>query len=297
MASLRDAVLEERESPETTTRTNTHVTTEILGKKLTFAIDPDRLSEAGVVWDKAVTQCASAIAPMIKACTTKSVIVPHAVNILELGAGTGALGIGIAAAIENTSVCITDLQPVVYLMDMNVKNALAQHQIAKNSKVKASALPWSVTPDVPDPRFMFSDTDVNLYASGDTEKNKTEKNNNKWHFVLACETLYWGGWDVFDEDTRSPQLATMKHACSKNPDCLLVVAFTVRDKSRETNFVLDDVAKYFWLKRMRECDGPDTPQDCLFIDGFTEQLDTDARAYIEGSNEGDLLLFQGKLKS
>jgi hypothetical protein len=283
------------------------VSTEILGNQLQFAIDPDRLREAGVVWDTAVVKCAAGMTPLVKRCIqrmSKTESGGH-VNIIELGAGTGALGIGLGCAIENLNVCVTDLPPVVSLMASNVKIAQANRQVCKNSRVKARALPWSIDPNVPDPKSVFCD-DAGDGAENkrvQSKKNSSEStsqkiNNNRWHFVAACETLYWGGWTLFDEDTRLPQLCTMKCATANSPDCLLVVAFTVRDKSRETGFVLDDVGSFFWLKRIkliRSSSGEDDDEDddqC-----FTEQNDAETRAYVANAAEGDLLLFQGKRKS
>jgi len=31
--------------------------------------------------------------------------------------------------------------------------------------------------------------------------------------ILACETLYWGGWDLLSDDTRDAQLATLLQVC------------------------------------------------------------------------------------
>ena len=42
------------------------VTADVLGARFAFAIDPDRLNEAGVVWASAVRKCAEAMAPMIE---------------------------------------------------------------------------------------------------------------------------------------------------------------------------------------------------------------------------------------
>ena len=89
-------------------------TVEVLGKTLTFNTDPDRLNEAGVVWGPAVRALASAVAPMLRrrlrrlrrrgAGDDKSDdSVRRGVGVLELGAGTGALGIALAGKDEGFS--------------------------------------------------------------------------------------------------------------------------------------------------------------------------------------------------
>ena len=278
------------------------VTADVLGARFTFAIDPDRLNEAGVVWDNAVRACAESMAPMIRSTLSASSArceggagdVTPRVNVLELGAGTGALGIALAS-IENTRVLVTDLEPVVGLAAANARrNARLKHP---TSRVEAGALPWSLEPGgVPDPESVFHATDKNETA---------DRRNERWHFVAACETLYWGGWDVFEDDTRAPQLATMVEACGdgtrgeKGRFAVLVVAFTVRDKTRETGFVLGAIGDAFWLSRCDDDDVVDasfeTPDDAAEASARA-RADARARAYVAGANEGDLLVFRGRLK-
>jgi hypothetical protein len=215
---------------------------------------------------------------------------PESVNILELGTGTGALGIALAS-IERTRVFVTDLEPVVGLARENAaRNARLKHA---TSRVEAGALCWSVEPgSVPDPGSVFLDTN---------DKQKTKKQQkHRWHFVAACETLYWGGWDVFADDTRAPQLATMVEACAGG--AVLVVAFTVRDERREKGFALNDIGGAFWLRAFELDDvfddessrAPrDAPRDAA---SDRERADARARAYVAGASEGDLLVFRGRLK-
>jgi len=287
------------------------VTADVLGARFAFAIDPDRLNEAGVVWASAVRKCAEAMAPMIRNARLPAssanardagedeLPALESVNIIELGTGTGALGIALAS-IERTRVFVTDLEPVVGLARENAaRNARLKHA---TSRVEAGALCWSVEPgSVPDPGSVFLDTIINA-REDETETKKQKK--HQWHFVAACETLYWGGWDVFDDDTRAPQLATMVEACAGG--AVLVVAFTVRDETREKGFVLNDIGGAFWLRAFDDdvfdvfdddespsCSPRDAPRDSA---SDRERADARARAYVAGASEGDLLVFRGRLK-
>ena len=285
------------------------VTADVLGARFAFAIDPDRLNEAGVVWASAVRKCAEAMAPMIRNARLSAssanardagedeLPAPESVNIIELGTGTGALGIALAS-IERTRVFVTDLEPVVGLARENAaRNARLKHA---TSRVEAGALCWSVEPgSVPDPGSVFLDT---IDAREDETETKKQK-KHQWHFVAACETLYWGGWDVFDDDTRAPQLATMVEACAGG--AVLVVAFTVRDERREKGFALNDIGGAFWLRAFDDdvfdddddessSGSPrDAPRDSA---SDRERADARARAYVAGASEGDLLVFRGRLK-
>jgi len=286
------------------------VTADVLGARFAFAIDPDRLNEAGVVWASAVRKCAEAMAPMIRNARLPAssanardagedeLPALESVNIIELGTGTGALGIALAS-IERTRVFVTDLEPVVGLARENAaRNARLKHA---TSRVEAGALCWSVEPgSVPDPGSVFLDTIINARE----DETETKKQTHRWHFVAACETLYWGGWDVFDDDTRAPQLATMVEACAGG--AVLVVAFTVRDETREKGFVLNDIGGAFWLRAFDDdvfdddvfdespsCSPRDAPRDSA---SDRERADARARAYVAGASEGDLLVFRGRLK-
>ena len=313
------------------------VTADVLGARFAFEVDPDRLNEAGVVWDVAVKACAEATARMIRSAQRKSQNsassarpstddgkhVPSGgddagppsgpfVNVLELGAGTGALGVALASR-ERTRVFVTDLEPVVGLMKANAKRNAAR--LHATSRVNAGALPWSVEPgSVPYPSGAFGD-DRRSTRRG--EKNQEKRvtddlrfDDDVWHFVAACETLYWGGWDVFAEDTRKPQLATMVEACALNahrkPNArsVLVVAFTVRDKKREVGFVLDQIGDWFSLALHDDDDFDDFDSSNISSNYDSEKVcvasleraDARARAYIENAREGDLLVFRGRLK-
>ena len=112
--------------------------------------------------------------------------------------------------------------------------------------------------------------------------------------------MYWGGWDIFDEDTRAPLLATVRRACALgripgdggedgDDSAELALAFTVRDKGRETGFVLDGVGEHFWLRVIPGDGGGDGVLN-------RARLDAKARAAVAAAREGDLLLLGGRLK-
>ena len=107
----------------------THEVVTILGIEHHLAVDPESLNEAGVVWTPAVRALASAVAPIIEARQASSLATSSSdadgttgprsapMRVLELGAGTGALGIALACSLPNIHVTLTDLAPVVPLMN------------------------------------------------------------------------------------------------------------------------------------------------------------------------------------
>jgi hypothetical protein len=42
---------------------------------------------------------------------------------------------------------------------------------------------------------------------------RCEELGRPFDVILACETLYWGGWDLLSDDTRDAQLATLLQVC------------------------------------------------------------------------------------
>ena len=132
---------------------------EILGVNHTLAIDPDSLNEAGVVWAPAVRALASAIAPIVvaeaearrysSAVASSSSAVDSSTDrapttrILELGAGTGALGIALACAVPDVRVTLTDLDAVVPLMRTNADATRDAGKLARGSELRVAELAWS----------------------------------------------------------------------------------------------------------------------------------------------------------
>jgi hypothetical protein len=111
--------------------------------------------------------------------------------------------------------------------------------------------------------------------------------------IVACETLYWGGWDLLCDDTRDAQLvralallAHPRHTVSPSPSrrtvspspsrhspagssspppqatllqcsaqhTLVLVGFTVRDRCRELGF-LDTCARHFRCRLAQSMQG------------------------------------------
>ena len=258
---------------------------EILGNRLDFRIDPQRLNEAGVVWDAAVRALAEAVAPELRRRAARH----GRVSVLELGAGTGALGVGLAAGVEGCRSLVTDLEPVVPLMRANADDAARLGRLARDSAVECEALAWAEEAEIPTPNAFVGDGD----GDGDAR-------SRGWDLVAGCEILYWGGWDIFDEDTRAPLLATVRRACALgripgdegedgDDSAELALAFTVRDKGRETGFVLDGVGEHFWLRVIPGDGGGDGVLN-------RARLDAEARAAVAAAREGDLLLLGGRLK-
>ena len=167
----------------------------------------------------------------------------------------------------------------------------ASGRLARDSAVECEALAWAEEAEIPTPNAFVGDGDGDARSRG-------------WDLVAGCEILYWGGWDIFDEDTRAPLLATMRRACAlgripgdgdKDGDdsAELALAFTVRDKGRETGFVLDGVGEHFWLRVIPgERDGDGDGDGVL----NRARLDAEARAAVAAAREGDLLLLGGRLK-
>ena len=319
---------------------------EILGVRHAFAVDPERLREAGVVWRRAVTALADALAPALRARATLDDEDPAAapVHVLELGAGTGALGVGLACAVPGVRALVTDLEDVVPLARRNARDAVASGRVPRGSAVACAALPWREdAPRIPRPSAVEwwdepssvargataeeeeaatleatsgarrrpakdDDTAVSVKET-DTAVSSTRASADAWSLVLGCEILYWGGWSLFDEDTRAPLLATMIAACANEEEgeegeeareekrpggmrtrATLALAFTVRDKAREAGFVLGALGEAFWLRTLGG--GGDDPRE----PGDVVRLDAAARRAVEAASEGDLVLLEGRLK-
>jgi|AntAceMinimDraft_1070359.scaffolds.fasta_scaffold10531_1 hypothetical protein len=130
-----------------------------------------------------------------------------------------------------------------------------------------------------------------------------EGDSRHWDVVLGCEILYWGGWSLFDEDTRGPLLATLRAACDSSSrggsETEVALAFTVRDKGRETRFVLDDIGGAFWLRLLGDGEkGEEEGEEEVDVEeGERIQMDAAARAVMVAAVEGDLLLLGARLRT
>ena len=125
----------------------THEVVDILGIEHHLAVDPESLNEAGVVWTPAVRALASAVAPIIEARQASSLATSSSssrpMRVLELGAGTGALGIALACSLPNIHVTLTDLAPVVPLMNTNADATRDAGKLADGSETHVAELAWS----------------------------------------------------------------------------------------------------------------------------------------------------------
>ena len=289
----------------------THEVVEILGIEHHLAVDPESLNEAGVVWTPAVRALASAVAPIIEARQASSLATSSSdadgtagprsapMRVLELGAGTGALGIALACSLPNIHVTLTDLAPVVPLMIENADATRDAGKLADGSETHVAELAWSR-----DAVLALNGGDASI-GGGGTEgsthggRDASASRSTRWDVVLGCEILYWGGWDVFADDTRGPLLEACIAACEvvgaegadtavSSPPTLVVLAFTVRDQGRESGFVSKDFGEKFWLRLL---DGG--ANVCVCGDENEEKLarmDADARERTEAAEEGDLLV-------
>jgi hypothetical protein len=244
----------------------------VLGKQLHLRTNPKQLNEAGVVWDHAVTALAHACIPELRYRAEKMLQgqQQRKLAILELGAGTGALGIALAHAVPSIGVVLTDLEHVMPLIETNIHYAQEQCYLAPKSSLEASTLAWGCS----------------LSALPNVGEGQD------WDVVLGCEILYWGGWNLFSEDTRGPLLKTLIDACGSSTEVYFV--FTVRDRNRELSFVLDDIGKYFTLRRL----GPLASSKCtgnreskIAVTKHSEDENNVARNFISSSLEGELVMF------
>ena len=286
----------------------THEDVTILGIEHHLAVDPESLNEAGVVWTPAVRALASAVAPIIEARQASSLATSSSdadtgprsapMRVLELGAGTGALGIALACSLPNIHVTLTDLAPVVPLMNTNADATRDAGKLADGSETHVAELAWS------------RDAVLALNGGGDASsgdgggeggthggRDASASRSIRWDMVLGCEILYWGGWDVFADDTRGPLLEACIAACERggaegadtavsSPPTLVVLAFTVRDQGRESGFVSKDFGEKFWLRLL---DGG--ANVCVCGDEETlARMDAEARERTDAAEEGDLLV-------
>ena len=280
----------------------THEDVTILGIEHHLAVDPESLNEAGVVWTPAVRALASAVAPIIEARQASSLATSSSssrpMRVLELGAGTGALGIALACSLPNIDVTLTDLAPVVPLMNTNADATRDAGKLADGSETHVAELAWSR-----DAVLALNGGDASS-GGGGTEGGThggrdASASRERWDLVLGCEILYWGGWDVFADDTRGPLLEACIAACERggaegadtavsSPPTLVVLAFTVRDQGRESGFVSKDFGEKFWLRLL---DGGANVCVCGDEDEETlARMDAEARARTEAAEEGDLLV-------
>ena len=100
-------------------------------------------------------------------------------QVLELGAGTGLVGLS-AAPIWQADVLLTDLEPIVPALHVNIRlNKSVLH--SGRGSARCGCLDWSI-PD-----------DLRLSASGSAPNQPTtiHPDENKMDIILAADVIYW----------------------------------------------------------------------------------------------------------
>ena len=144
-------------------------------------------------------------------------------RILELGAGTGFLGMILSTL--GAHVTITDLPDAVSLIGETItKNS----HLWRNAKNRCIQHPF-----------------VKEHTWGDDMDAIFAAKNCYFDYVVGTDLLHFGGWDVFAEDTRQPLLQSIHQATTYNQQsrsssssCAIVV-WVVRLPEREESFILD----------------------------------------------------------
>ena len=77
--------------------------------------------------------------------TTPSLASSNIRNILELGSGTGLLGIAAATLFHKTKLRLTDLEPILPNLQVNVESN--SHLFQEGNKPTVDLLDWSLEPD------------------------------------------------------------------------------------------------------------------------------------------------------
>ena len=285
---------------------------EILGVNHTLAIDPDSLNEAGVVWAPAVRALASAVAPIVvadaearrssSAVASSSSVVDSSTDhrapttrILELGAGTGALGIALACAVPDVDVTLTDLDRVVPLMRTNADATRDAGKLARGSELRVAELAWSR-----DAVLGLDDAPGGGGAAAASTVAMGARDGTSCWVARFCT----GAAGTSSRMTpagpcsrrASPRARRVRvpRGCrggaeggaASPPQTLVALAFTVRDKGRESGYVAGDFGEKFWLRLL---DGADTFRRETDEED-ARRMDAEARARIEAAEEGDLLV-------
>mmetsp|Transcript_29154 Transcript_29154/g.61985 ORF Transcript_29154/g.61985 Transcript_29154/m.61985 type:complete len:299 (-) Transcript_29154:8-904(-) len=178
---------------------------------------------------------------------------PRCRTVVELGAGCGALSVAIAQALQGKAqVIATDLPEVVPLMQANVDEFTKSSSSSSNAAdpnpdpdcrfLSCAALPWGDV-EAAESILATAKTDALLQARPHQycTDNKGTDIHNAWDVpssssccVVACEVAYWGGWDLFADDTREP-LASTLDSLIVGPQAFGLVVHQVRDAGREAS--------------------------------------------------------------
>jgi predicted nicotinamide N-methyase len=131
------------------------------------------------------------------------------VHALELGSGTGLVGIA-AAAVLGAHVCLTDLPEIQPNLEKNVKKNL-EIITAVGATATSGVLDWS------DPRAIHFETDG--LSTGEPMQNRSD-----FPLILAADSIY-------SSDHPRMLAETMKHWLSKTSWARIVVELPLRPRS------------------------------------------------------------------
>lgn len=183
------------------------VTVKLLDREVQILTD-EKLGVAGRPWpaQEVAARATCRLLPSVTDCAL----------VVELGAGCGALAIALAQELAEQSsgggggsrVVATDLPEVLPLLEQNCTRAGARGAPAP----ECCALAWG-------------DLDAIARLAG--------KEHGGSCLVVACECAYWGGWTLFEDDTREPLTATLDALIAEKGLGLLV--HQVRDAEREAS--------------------------------------------------------------
>jgi len=161
---------------------------------------------------------------------------PSCQMLVELGAGCGALAMALALELEEVRevarhngcaktadsrpagppapvVVTSDLAEVLWLLEENCQSLSRSHPRPGELRLESCALSWG---------------DEQVTRSLAARANR----DGGSCCVVACECAYWGGWDLFEDDTREPLAATLDQLIVGDEGLGLLV-HEVRDAGRE----------------------------------------------------------------
>jgi len=147
--------------------------------------------EAVVVWDSAL------VLSYFLVKHRQEFLSPNT-RVLELGAGTGAVGL-VTAALGAGKVTVTDLPRVIPLLE----EAIALNSNLKN--IEAKALTWGEWTE-------------------NSFEEKEEKNETCYDLILVSDCIYY-------EASVEPLIQTLTKFCKLNKKCRVLFSYEVRDYS------------------------------------------------------------------
>jgi hypothetical protein len=167
--------------------------------QLKLKLSPD-LGNGGLVWPSTFF-----LAEYLQHLTTPI----RGLSIVELGAGTGLLGIW--AATQGAHVVLTDLAELVPLIKDNV--CLNIDQISKGGgSVQIEALRWAEKSEISDAIMDCS-------------------------LIVGSDLCHWIGSMLFDEDTRLLLCQTLRTLMREQSDKKTYLCHEIRSQQREAQFV------------------------------------------------------------